>query len=91
MDYEEIANIEIKVDCYDGPNFDQLKKYWWAHFEGDMDADTTSSEIFELYLKSFPPGTKIKIEVPICPECDMIQEFCDCGFDWEKWIIGEYS
>jgi hypothetical protein len=90
LEYEEIMRAELKVDVYDGPNCDQHKKYWNAYAEGDKQDDDFSEDI-NLSLKQFPPGTKIVVSVPLCPECYLSAELCDCGFDWKNWVEEQYS
>lgn len=59
-------------------------------------------DILELDAKTFPPGTRVIISVPDCPECFESADFafdgrtmtmgkCSCGFDWNKWAQNEYS
>lgn len=88
--YHEIMRAEIKVDIYDGPKCDQHRKYWNAYADGDKQDDSFSEDI-KLSLDMFPPGTKVSIEVPCCPECGVPIDLCDCGFDWKIWVEERYS
>ena len=90
MESSEIMRAELKVDVYAGEKCDEHRKYWNAYATGDMQ-DEDFSEPIELALEQFPPGTKITITVPCCPDCEEIQETCDCGFDWKKWAEEQYS
>jgi hypothetical protein len=81
---------ELKVDCYDGPNSDQHKKYWNVYCEGDKQDDEATDPL-TLTLEQFPPGTKITVEEPHCPMCWMTPHYCECGFDWKTWVEEQYS
>lgn len=51
----------------------------------------------DLEAMSLPPGTRVIIEIPECPECgdsalqdepgegEMEWPDCQCGFSWSKW------
>ena len=94
MEYQEIMWAEAKPDVYDGENCDQIRPLWEAYADGDMDSDTFDHSI-ELCCKTFPPGTKVVISVPCCPECGQQVEMCrtdeGCEFDWDEWVQNEYS
>jgi hypothetical protein len=92
-EYQAIMWAERKTDCYDGETCDQLRPYWNAYADGDKQDDDVTGCI-ELDPKHFPPGTKITVSVPVCPECHLQVELCegsDCEFDWKEWEINEYS
>lgn len=93
----------MQPDCYAGPNCDQIEPRWHCYAEGDKDSDYTK-EPLSLDPRRYPPGTKIIVMEPTCPECGMIRGVstkndqlafdakCDeCGFDWEAWTLDEYS
>ena len=99
--YVEIMWAEQKPDCYDGPTCDQLKAQWSCYCDGDKQGEDGLEDI-ELKASIFPPGTKIVISVPICPnpDCDLNADWakhepnpgiCECGFDWKEWATNEYS
>lgn len=101
MEYHETMSAVMAPDVYDGPNCDQIRPQWYASAEGDK-GDGDHSEAVTLAADTFPPGTKIKIEVPCCPDCHTPADFsydpasrrtlpCECGFDWEAWARDEYS
>lgn len=94
LNYQEIAWAERRVDCYDGPNCDQHRALWRAHFDGDMDSEDMYRDL-PLDPKQFPAGTKVVIMVPVCPNCDQQVEMCEqdkgCDFDWKAWAEGQYS
>jgi hypothetical protein len=60
----------------------------------------------EIPARSMPPGSRVTIEVPVCPKCgdpaDMnvgsgetpdFKEWpdCQCGFSWKKWAEDNFS
>jgi hypothetical protein len=81
---------ELKVDCYDGPNCDQHRPYWDGYAEGDKQGGPIGNTI-TLSAMTFPAGTKVKIFVPACPQCNETSETCECGFDWRKWAEEQYA
>lgn len=90
MRYKVILSGEMKVDYYD----ENESKYIESTFEGDMASERMTSLIID--PRRWPTGTKIKIEVPCCPNCGVDAEyqslpFCECGFDWRQWAENEYS
>ena len=87
---QEIMWAELKVDVYDGPNCDQHRPYWNAFSDGDKQDDDVDGDIV-LSPTHFPPGTKIVISIPNCPDCDEIVDICTCGFDWKNWVEEKYS
>ena len=95
MNYNITASGEVKVDIYCGENCDQHEHYIEAQCEGDMDSE--KMEDFSFDAKRWPAGTRILIQVPLCPDCEMDAEYqddegkCECGFDWKYWIECEYS
>ena len=90
MDRKDIMWAEIKVDCYDGKECDRHRKYWNAYADGDMQDENISGNL-EISLDQYPPGTKVIISIPECPECDETSDTCSCGFDWKNWAEEQYS
>ena len=94
LEYQAIMWAEMKPYVYGGQNCDEVCPMWHAFAEGDMDSDTFDHPI-ELCCKTFPPGTKVVVSVPCCPECGQDAEMCKaddcCGFDWDAWVHTEYS
>lgn len=66
--YREVMRAELRIDCYAGRNCDQLRPYWNAFAEGDKQDDDVL-EAIRLEPRHFPPGTKITVSVPCCPQC----------------------
>lgn len=95
IEYREIMWAEMKPDIYGGDSCDQHVAAWECHAEGDMDAEHGLKEI-GLSAATFPPGTKIAISVPCCPDCGLNADFaqkgkCECGFDWKAWTEERYQ
>jgi hypothetical protein len=90
MEYREIMWAERKVDVYCGEDCDKWEPEWETSAEGDMGDETMKTPII-LDPSTFPPGTKVVISIPLCPECTEDCESCECGFDWEAWAENEYS
>lgn len=100
VEYDPIGWAEIRVDTYGGDSCEEHIPYWRVYAEGDRDDNTQSTPLI-LDLKAFPVGTKVTIEVPVCPECRMARDVCEeiqrlvknseCSFDWKEWEIGQYS
>lgn len=85
---------EMKPDLYEGdPVGSEIKPRFECFCEGDMQSDFEETVSFS--AKDFPPGTKITVELPCCPECGQDVETCkelgDCDFDWDNWVAGEYA
>jgi hypothetical protein len=94
---------EMKPDMYGGETCDQIRPRWRCYALGDKDSDYTA--ILTLDARTFPPGTKVIISEPVCPQCDEVRSPqypipdhgaifegpCRCGFDWDGWVAGEYS
>ncbi|WP_289992113.1 hypothetical protein [Photorhabdus laumondii] len=95
ISYKTTAWGEVKADVYSGEKCDEHKPFIEMFCDGDMESDTTNEITFD--SKRWPVGTKIRIEVPCCPECNFDAEFqdesgkCECGFDWKNWAEGQYS
>lgn len=104
IELRETMRAELKPDVYGGKTHDQIVPRWWCYGVGDMDGDYEHGPL-SLDPRHFPPGTKISIEEPSCPECEMVREpitprpesgpsfsaKCSCGFDWDEWTSNEYS
>ena len=88
MKYREVGRAEMKPDVYGGENCDEHVPGWTASFEGDRDSERGLS-CLNLAAKAFPPGTQVIVQMPMCPNCDMIQEICDCGYNWKEWANNE--
>lgn len=77
-------NAELIVDCYAGDSCEEHAKLWKMYAAGDMDEDKSSTPIV-FDINRFPVGTKIYVEVPVCPSCDIDRELCNCEFNWRSW------
>lgn len=90
---------EMKPYCYDGPDCDQIRPQWSTYCDGDKEGESGLEEL-EMKAAQFPAGTKITIEIPMCPnpDCELDSDFayyqdniCDCGFDWNEWTLNRYN
>ena len=74
-------------------NHDDGEREWKGWGVGDMDGPhgLGVGESVILDPATFPPGTKIAITVPVCPECEDPVECCVCGFDWKTWAEEQYQ
>lgn len=70
--------------------------------EGDEEEGETLK--IEIDAASLPPGSRVTIEVPDCPECgdpadirvDVLSKHtewpaCSCGFNWAEWTREQYG
>jgi len=94
---------ELSPDMYDGPTCDRVRHRWWVRCQGEEGEYQHDDLVLD--PKAFPPGTKITIQEPRCPNCGEIRmqvypapkegprfdTKCNCGFDWEAWTANEYS
>lgn len=102
--YRAVMWAEMKPDCYGGETCDQIEPRWYTYADGDKQGDYEREPI-TLDARTFPPGTKVTIQEPTCPSCGetwapnhpipktgpMYSGKCDCGFDWDAWVLQEYS
>lgn len=95
MEYNVVATGEVKVDVYCGDSCQEHTPYIETQCEGDMASEQMSDFSFD--AKRWPAGTKILVQVPQCPKCEMDAEYqdehkkCECGFDWKVWAEEQYS
>lgn len=92
----------MEPDCYGGKTCDRVVPRWKCYADGDKDSDYDHKSL-TLSPKTFPPGTEIVIREPTCPECGELREplhltgrngfkpKCRCGFDWNDWVLSQYS
>jgi hypothetical protein len=69
----QVMHAEVKADCYSSKNFDQIKKHFEIYCDGDMDSDTSTDDIV-IKLSDLPPGARISVTYPCCPECSLPRE-----------------
>lgn len=103
IERRETMSATMQPDMYDGPTCDQMRPRWYCFADGDKQADYQDAAL-ELDPKLFPPGTRVVVFEPICPQCKETREpnykngkylpgfaaKCRCGFDWEAWTANEY-
>ena len=104
MKYKTILSAEMKPYVYGGARSDEHWPMWHVLHEDDTDEDT-DDRIITLYPGTFPPGTIVTVQEPVCPKCKsrpyfdmkwkcLDDESCDdesCDFDWYEWAAEEYS
>src|SRR5258708_6031856 len=100
----ETAWATLEPDCYGGENCDEIIPQWHTFFDGDKDADYIREPLL-LDGRLFPPGTRVVISVPMCPQCEetrglkypmpktgpAFNDKCQCGFDWHAWTLEHFS
>jgi len=103
-EWRETMWAEMKPDCYGGEGCDEIVPGWATYAEGDKQGGDGEAAL-ELAARTFPPGTKVTISEPTCPQCGDLREPifpipaegplyagpCDCGFDWDAWVLEQYS
>ena len=88
MKYKRISTTTMHPDVYGGKECNEHIPRWMGQFDEE---EIGEIETIDFDAKLFPAGTKIYIEVPLCPKCGMEQELCECDFDWKEWVNYEYS
>lgn len=73
LNTHQVMRAEVKADVYGGDECDQVTKQFEIYCDGDMDSDTNTEDIV-IKLADLPPGTKISVEYPCCPECSLPRE-----------------
>lgn len=74
MKYNAIMTAEVKVDCYAGDTCDQQRKYFNIYCAGDMQDDDSSEKKLTIKLSELPPGARVLVQYPVCPECGTTRE-----------------
>lgn len=104
LQYFERQIFRQEPDCYSGPGYDQLRPRWMTSYPKEGDEEDGETLKLEIPAAMMPPGSRIKIEVPCCPECgepaDMNGEdgdphpewpACHCGFSWAQWARDSFA
>lgn len=102
MKFRETMRAEMAPDVYAGKTCDQHKPRWVASADGDKDGWEPVGQLLELSAHTFPPGTKISVMEPCCPNCQEVPSLmdmpgqsgkweCGCDFDWQEFANNEYS
>ena len=100
LGYRETQWAEMKPDCYAGESCDEIAPRWEGFADGDMDGDTFDP--ITMAARTFPPGTRVVVSEPQCPQCQTPAGFalnhetgqmgaCECGFDWVQWTREQYG
>ena len=94
LQFHQIMWAELSPDVYAGPDCDEVKPQWYCFAEGDRGGEHMI-EPLELSPEHFHPGTKVLVLEPQCAQCGQIATMCrddeDCDFDWDDWVLCEYS
>ena len=93
MNFEETMWAEMKPDVYSGDSCEEHKPGWYCFCAGDMDHEEGLKDL-GLRASTFPPGTKVLVKEPVCPDCEQVPwRSTDpvemIGEDGAKWL--EYS
>ena len=98
--FREVQSAEMKPDCHAGDTFDAIAPRWEG--EGDK-GDVDTFHVMMLKALRYPPGTRVTVEVPVCPHCNVFDADialnydtgemgkCECGFDWQAWTRERYG
>lgn len=84
LEEEQVTWWEQQPDIYDNN-----KPRWYGEAVGDQGGGF--DEEIRIKPENYPAGTRVLVLVPMCPECCMTQDTCDCGFDWTDWIDDRYQ
>lgn len=92
LKYQTVHETEQRPDVYAGPNCDQIEPRWIGNVDGEGWVEVGLPDGSIAFMpEHFPPGTRVIVQEPECPECAEIASLCSCGFDWEQWARIEYS
>ena len=94
MKFKTVNTFEMSPDMYHGRDCNEVRPRWMVGVEKEGPTEINGS--IELNPSMFPPGTRVLIQVPECPECGIDAEFatlgkCECGFDWNEWRDSHYA
>lgn len=90
-------------DCYDGKTCDRHRPRWMTSYPKEGDEEVGETLEVKLDACMMPPGSRVTIEVPVCPECGYPADMreprgkrrkwpnCQCGFSWSKWAEANYG
>lgn len=59
---------EMKPNTYSGDSCEEHKPGWYAFAAGDRESEE-GLETLDLHAATFPPGTKVVVMEPVCPNC----------------------
>ena len=99
-EFGQVMEAECRPDIYERGH----PKHWFGSAEGDKDGPTEvgdSDNVIHLAASTFPPGTRIIVEMPACPKCgtsidlieiDKVSGLCECEeYNWREWIEDRYT
>ena len=96
---EFYGEVVAEVEETDEGEITSIALSWNAWGEGDKDGPGPVGDVLELAASTFPPGSRLYVYVPTCPECymgapapiDGYECYGGCGFDWKEWAANEYA
>ena len=104
LEYCERQTFVMEPDCYAGESCDKLRPRWMTSYPKEGKEEDGETLKLEMPAAMFPPGTRVTIEVPVCPKCGDPADMngsdgkshknwprCDCGFSWTKWVKDTFS
>lgn len=107
MERHTIMRAEVKADCYAGKDCDQVQTFFELYCDGDRDSDESYKDITIRLRELPPGATvEVKYpNCPQCgiPREDLFKSTrsgmkivghkptCCCGFNWEEWVLEQYS
>ena len=88
LEMQTIMRAKVLADVYAGPKCDEIGEHsFWVYCDGATDSSTDHQDI-TLKASQLPPGARIRVEYPCCPECGMIrQEIRECK-DGKYYFVG---
>lgn len=102
--YVERQTFRQEPDCYDGKTCDRHRPRWMTSYPKEGDEEDGEVLKLEIDAKTMPPGSRVTIEVPCCPNCgepadmfhdslEKVKEWpaCRCGFSWKNWVEDNFS
>ena len=101
----EVQTFRQEPDCYDGKSCDLHRPRWMTSYPKEGDQEEGDVLKLEMPANKYPPGTRVTIELPSCPNCGDgadtwteigMKEYrewpnCKCGFSWKKWVEANFA
>ena len=104
LQFCERQTFWMEPDCYDGESCDKLRPRWMTSYPKHGKEEDGEVLKLEIDASSMPPGSRVTIEVPVCPKCgdpadikvDCLEKHkewpdCDCGFSWNEWAKNNFT
>jgi len=107
IQHRTIMRAEVTPDVYAGNSFNEVKNRFTVSSDGDMKSSTNSNDIVLQCKQLPPGtritvnypccpgcGTARKDKTEFIDGLHQIVghvDKCDCGFDWNEWVLDQYS